>query len=99
MNGIEVNIYLCNSNTIKELSNGAKEQINNFISPGRRNEMLQKQKLIQAQNFNKFEPENNLYNIKTRTIFSGKPRRLYNTRSQLNQKNNNSRKGSIQIKN
>ena len=52
MNGIEVNIYLCNSNTIKELSNGAKEQINNFISPGRRNEMLQKQKLIKAQNFN-----------------------------------------------
>ena len=31
MNGIEVNIYLCNSNTIKELSNGAKEQINNLF--------------------------------------------------------------------
>ena len=49
MNGIEVNIYLCNSNSIKELSDGAKEQINNFISPGRRNEMLKRQKLIQAQ--------------------------------------------------
>ena len=94
MNGIEVNIYLCNSNTIKELSNGAKEQINNFISPGRRNEMLQKQKLIQAQNFNKFETENNIFNIKARTLFSGKTRRLYSTRSQLNKKNNNSRNGS-----
>ena len=75
MNGIEVNIYLCNSYTIKELSNSAKEQINNFISPGRRNEMLQKQKIIQAQNFNKFETENNFYN-KNRTLFSSKSRRL-----------------------
>ena len=73
MNGIEVNIYLCNSNSIKELSDGAKEQINNFISPGRRNEMLKRQKLIQAQSPNKFETE-------TRTIFSPKSRRLYSSK-------------------
>ena len=82
MNGIEVNIYLSNSNTIRELSSRAREQINNFISPGRRNEMLKQQKLLQAQNFNKFLTEKNLYSD-NRTISSSKSRRIYSTRSYL----------------
>ena len=76
MNGIEVNIYLCNSKVIRGLSNGAKEQINNFISPGRRYEMIQRQKLIQAQNFNKVEIDNNY-----KTLYGNSSRRLYSTRS------------------
>ena len=79
MNGIEVNIYLCNSNTIRDLSNGAREQINNFMSPGRRFEMIQRQKLIQAQNFNKFDTDANLYKT-NRTVLSS-TRRLYSTRN------------------
>ena len=81
MNGIEVNIYLCNSNTIRDLSNGAKEQINNFMSPGRRFEMIQRQKLIQAQNFNKFDTDANLYKT-NRTVLSS-TRRLYSTRNNI----------------
>ena len=81
MNGIEVNIYLCNSNSIKDLSDGAKEQINNFISPIKRNEMLQKQKLLQAQKPNKFETDN-------RTLFSARSRRLFSTRSNFRTINN-----------
>ena len=96
MNGIEVNIYLCNSNIIRGLSDGAKEQINNFISPGRRFEMIQKQKLIQAQNFNKFENENFFGNDKT--LFANKSRRLYSTRSNYRTINNNSINGSYSNK-
>ena len=96
MNGIEVNIYLSNSNSIRELSNSAKEQINNFISPGRRNEMLKKQKLIQAQNYNKYETENNFFSD-YRTITSGQSRRLYSTRSQY-RSNSRSRNASYSNK-
>ena len=93
MNGIEVNIYLSNSNTIRELSDSAKEQINNFISPGRRNEMLKRQKLIQAQTLNKFENESPLF-TESRTILSGKSRRIYSTKSHFrtNNKSGNSNK-------
>ena len=91
MNNIEVNIYLSNSNTIRELSDSAKEQINNFISPGRRNEMLKRQKLIQAQTLNKFENESPLF-TESRTILSGKSRRIYSTKSHFrtNNKSGNS---------
>jgi len=101
MNGIEVNIYLSNSNTIRDLSDKAKEQINNFISPGRRYEMIQKQKLIQAQNFNKFDTDNNNINVyrNSNTIFSSKSRRLYSTRSHFRANNNMSRNGSYSNKN
>ena len=97
MNDIEVNIYLCNSNTIRDLSNGAKEQINNFISPGRRYEMIQRQKIYQAQNFNKFDTDINLFNT-NRTILS-RERRLFSTRNNIRQNNTiSSRTGSYSNK-
>ena len=85
MNGIEVNIYLCNSKIIRGLSNGAKEQINNFISPGRRFEMIQRQKIMQEQNFNKAERDNNF-----NTFFANPSRRLYSTRSNFRALNTSS---------
>ena len=97
MNDIEVNIYLCNSNTIRDLSNGAKEQINNFISPGRRYEMIQRQKIYQAQNFNKFDTDINSFNT-NRTILS-RERRLFSTRNNIRQNNTiSSRTGSYSNK-
>ena len=97
MNDIEVNIYLCNSNTIRDLSNGAKEQINNFISPGRRYEMIQRQKIYQAQNFNKFDTDFNLFNT-NRNILS-RERRLYSTRNNIRPNNTiSSRTGSYSNK-
>ena len=96
MNGIEVSIYLSNSNNIRELSDGAKEQISNFISPGRRNEMLQRQKLIQAQNFNRFQTDKNFL-FDNRTIVSSKTRRLYSTKSHI-RTNSKSKTGSYSYK-
>ena len=96
MNGIEVSIYLSNSNCIRELSEGAKEEISNFISPGRRNEMLQRQKLYQAQNFNRFQTYKNfLYD--NRTVASSKSRRIYSSISRL-RTNSKSKNGSYSNK-
>ena len=53
MNNIQVNLYLCNSNVIKEVRDSTQEQVLNFISPGRRLLMLKEQKLKQEQNFNR----------------------------------------------
>ena len=50
MNGIQVNIYLCKSNIVKEVGENAEEQVMNFISPGRRLNMLRMQRLLQEQN-------------------------------------------------
>jgi hypothetical protein len=92
MNGIEVNIYLCNSRIIKKLSDGAKEEISNFISPGRRFEMIQRQKLIEAQSFNKVGNEYGI-NYNDRTMIDTKSRRIYSTRS-TGRALNNSMNGS-----
>ena len=51
MNNIQVNLYLCNSNIIKEVGDSTQEQMLNFISPGRRLLMLREQKLKQQQSF------------------------------------------------
>ena len=53
MNNIQVNLYLCNSNIIKEVGDSTQEQVLNFISPGRRLLMLREQKLKQQQSFMK----------------------------------------------
>ena len=53
MNNIQINLYLCNSNIIKEVRDSTQEQVLNFISPGRRLLMLREQKLKQEQNFNR----------------------------------------------
>ena len=43
MNNIQINLYLCNSNIIKEVKDSTQEQVLNFISPGRRLLMLREQ--------------------------------------------------------
>jgi hypothetical protein len=53
MNGIEVNIYMSNSHIIKKLSESVREQVNNFVKPGRRLEMIQHLKILQEQNYTK----------------------------------------------
>ena len=51
MNNIQVNLYLCNSNIIKEVGDSTQEQVLNFTSPGRRLLMLREQRLRQQQSF------------------------------------------------
>ena len=53
MNGIEVNIYMSNSHIIKKLSESVREQVNNFVKPGRRLEMIQRLKIKQELNYSK----------------------------------------------
>ena len=67
MNNIQVNLYLCNSNIIKEVGDSTQEQVLNFISPGRRLLMLKEQKLKQQQSFVK---NDTLLNNKNSFIFS-----------------------------
>ena len=50
MNEIHVFIYFCKSDIVKELSESIKEQVESFISPKKRFEMLKAQRLIQTQN-------------------------------------------------
>ena len=50
MNDIEVKIYHCKSDLVKELSKSIEEQVVSFISPDRRLEMLKAQRLRQTQN-------------------------------------------------
>ena len=51
MNNIQVNIYLCNSNIIKQVGKSTQEQVLNFTSPKRRLDMLRLQRLSEGQNF------------------------------------------------
>ena len=51
MNDIQVNIYLCQSNTIKQVGKSTEEQVLNFTTPKRRLDMLRIQRLSSGQNF------------------------------------------------
>ena len=51
MNDIQVNIYLCQSNIIKQVRKSTEEQVLNFTSPKRRLDMLRLQRLSSGQNF------------------------------------------------
>ena len=51
MNNIQVNLYLCNSNIIKQVGKSTQEQVLNFTSPKRRLDMLRLQHLSEDQNF------------------------------------------------
>ena len=64
MNNIQVNLYLCNSNIIKEVGDSTQEQVLNFTSPGRRLLMLREQRLKLQQSFMKND-ENFLKNKNT----------------------------------
>ena len=61
MNNIEVNIYYSNSNVIKKLSESVREQVNNFIKPQRRLELIQRLKIMQENNM--FNTDNINFNI------------------------------------
>ena len=65
MNNIQVNIYLCNSNLIKEMKESTYEQVSNVTSPGRRLLMLKKNRLNLQQSFFKNDISFNNNNNKT----------------------------------
>ena len=50
MNDIQVNIYLCQSNVIKQVRESTEEQVLNFTDPKRKLEMLRTQRLASGQN-------------------------------------------------
>ena len=50
MNDIQVNIYLCQSNVIKQVRESTEEQVLNFTNPKRKLEMLITQRLASGQN-------------------------------------------------
>ena len=89
MNGIEVNIYLSNSHIIKNLSDSIREQVNNFIKPGRRLEMIQRLKIFKEQNYIKTDNnimDNNIFhtinnNYNNRSIKSSFIRRKTHSKS------------------
>ena len=69
MDNIQVNLYLCNSKMIKEVTDNAKMQVLNFTSPTRRLLMLKEQRFkLQQQNFLK---NKNIF--KTKQSFSPIP--------------------------
>ena len=97
MNNIEVNIYLNNSINIKKLSESVREQVNNFVKPGRRLEMIQHLKILQEQNFyktenNTIDTENNQINMltlnNTRSIKSSLQRKKTHSKSKTRTKTN-----------
>ena len=99
MNGIEVNIHLSNSHIIKKLSESVREQVNNFVKPGRRLEMIQRLKILQEQNFTKTESNDivnerfhtittNNNNFNNRSIKSSLLRRKTHSKSKTRTKNN-----------
>ena len=49
---------MSNSHIIKNLSESVREQVNNFVKPGRRLEMIQRLKIMQEQNYIKTESSN-----------------------------------------
>lgn len=71
MNGIQVNIYLCKSNIVKEVAESTEEQVMNFIKPGRRLDMLRMQRLSQGQN--PFKNTDSLFFKKNKRIASSIP--------------------------
>ena len=71
MNGIQVNIYLCKSNIVKEVGESTQEQVLNFTSPGRRLDMLRMQRLIQGQNL--FKNADSLFSKNNKRIVSSMP--------------------------
>ena len=71
MNGIQVNIYLCKSNIVKELGDSIEEQVMNFTSPGRRLDMLRMQRLVQGQNL--FKNADSLFTKNNKRIMSSYP--------------------------
>ena len=96
MNNIEVNIYLSNSHIIKKLSEGVREQVNNFVKPGRRLEMIQRLKILQEQTFmktenNTIDPDNQIKFMtlnNTRSIRSSLLRKKTNSKSKTRTKTN-----------
>ena len=50
MNDIQVNIFLCQSNVIKQVRESTEEQVLNFTNPKRKLEMLRTQRLASGQN-------------------------------------------------
>ena len=71
MNGIQVNIYLCKSNIVKEVGESTEEQVMNFTSPGRRLDMLRMHKLAKEQNL--FKNTDSLFFKKNKRILSSFP--------------------------
>ena len=71
MNGIQVNIYLCKSNIVKEVGDSIEEQVMNFTSPGRRLDMLRMQRLVQGQNL--FKNSDSLFSKNNKRIMSSYP--------------------------
>ena len=71
MNGIQVNIYLCKSNIVKEVRDSIEEQVMNFTSPGRRLDMLRMQRLVQGQNL--FKNSDSLFTKNNKRIMSSYP--------------------------
>ena len=71
MNGIQVNIYLCKSSIVKEVGENVEEQVMNFISPGRRLNMLRMQRLLQEQN--PFKDKESLLTKNNKRLLSSMP--------------------------
>ena len=71
MNGIQVNIYLCKSNIVKEVGENVEEQVMNFISPGRRLDMIRMQRLLQEQN--PFKDRESLFTKNNKRLLSSIP--------------------------
>jgi hypothetical protein len=71
MNGIQVNIYLCKSNIVKEVGESTEEQVMNFTSPGRRLDMLRMKRFVQGQNL--FKNTDSLFFKRNKRIVSSIP--------------------------
>ena len=71
MNGIQVNIYLCKSNIVKEVGESTEEQVMNYNSPGRRLDMLRMKRLVQGQNL--FKNTDSLFFKRNKRILSSMP--------------------------
>ena len=81
MDNIQVNLYLCNSKLIKEVTDLAKMQVLNFTSPTRRLLMLKEQRFkLQQQNFmknkNLFRKKQFFSPLTTQRITSAAPQKM-----------------------
>ena len=81
MDNIQVNIYLCNSKLIKEVTDLAKMQVLNFTSPTRRLLMLKEQRFkLHQQNFiknkNLFRKKQFFSPLSTQRITSAVPQKM-----------------------
>ena len=80
MDNIQVNLYLCNSKLIQEVTDTAKMQVLNFTSPTRRLLMMKEQRFkLQQQNFMKnkniFRKKQFFYPLSTQRITSAAPQK------------------------